>query len=197
MRLEPSSDAMIDLFERQGEMLDRMASDFRSGKHPALPWKVVPEKDLTRIWKAAAADGMVRDSKGLGRIEALMVENVLKLAVNNEISGHAESYPAEALADHFQEDEVEAFVEWAIETPAGWRISDYGMRDLFRLAALATETDDPMQKLAVLDRMLNVCHQRSDLAGWFVEGGSRMLSHLSDGERPGTASDEQPASVMR
>ena len=29
------------------------------------------------------------------------------------------------------------------------------------------------------DRMLNVVHQRSDIAEWFVEGGSRALAQLS------------------
>lgn len=194
MRLNPSSEAMLNLFERQAEMLDRMVHDYRSGQHQSLPWKIVPASNLARIWKAAAGEGIVRDTKGLERIEAIMVENVLKLAVNTEISGHSECYPAEALADHFEESEVEGFVDWAIETPGGWRISDYALRDLLPLAALATETDDPMLKLAVLDRMLNVCHQRSDLAGWFVEGGSMTLSHLSTDDRPGM---EPAAACMR
>jgi len=186
MRLNPSREAMLELFERQGEMLDRMVHDYRSGQHQSLPWKLVPASNLARIWKAAAAEGFVRDAKGLERIEALMIENVLKLSVNNDISGHSHVEPTDVLSDHFREDEIEAFVEWAIECPGGWRISDYGIEDLFKLAALATETRDPLEKLAVLDRMLNVCHQRSDLAGWFVEGGSRMLSELSAGERPGS-----------
>lgn len=187
MKIEPSSEAMLALFESQEAMLDRMVSDFRSGRHPALPWSLVPARDILRIWRDAAREGLVRDLRGLARIEAIMVDNVLKLAVNTEISGHTPVQPEDALGGRFEKDEIDAFVEWAIEIPNGWRISDYGLDPLFKLAALATETADPRQKMAVLDLMFNVCHQRSDLAGWFVEGGSRTLSQLSDVERPGTA----------
>ena len=37
----------------------------------------------------------------------------------------------------------------------------------------------PEEKLLLIDRMLNVVHQRSDIAEWFVEGGSRALAQLS------------------
>lgn len=183
---KPSERAMIDLFEMQSAKLSEMVSEYYSGKHAALPWKVVPAARLARIWKDAAREGFVRDVKGLERIEATFVENVVKLMVTTEISGHSTVSPEDVLEEHFAPEEIEAFVEWAIETPTGaWRISDYGLDPLVRLAALASDTADPSEKLVILDMMLNVIHQRSDLASWLVEGGRTTLWQLfKEGERP-------------
>jgi len=42
-----------------------------------------------------------------------------------------------------------------------------------------TQTTEAEQKIPIIDKMLNVVHQRSDIAAWFVEGGSQALSQLS------------------
>lgn len=187
MRIEPSSDAMIELLGREQEMLEQVVHEWRSSETPIAPWTVVPAGRLIRIWKDAAELGFVRDESGLERIAERVVENVLRISVNNLISGHQVAAPADALEELVEASDQEAFVDWAIHTETGgWRISDYGIGPLFKLAALLTETHDPMQKLAVVDRMLNVVHPRSDLASWFVEGGWRTLTELSDDERPST-----------
>lgn len=193
MELKASPDAYLTLIERESDTLSAMISEYRSGKHPHAPWKIVPFARLERIWNDAAREGFVRDEKGLAKIEEVFVENVVRLAVNCRISGHTEASPHDGLDEYLEPDEYEAFVEWAIETDRGWRISDYGMGPLFDLAALVTETADPVAKLAVLDRMLNVAHQRSDLASWFVEGGSKALSYLSEGVRPAEEAAPAPA----
>jgi hypothetical protein len=58
-------------------------------------------------------------------------------------------------------------------------ISDYGLKPLLQFMSQLIGTDDTSQKLYTIDKMLNVVHQRSDLASWFVEGGSNALSKLS------------------
>ena len=58
-------------------------------------------------------------------------------------------------------------------------ISDYGLKPLESLSQELSVTHDPKQKITLIDKMLNVVHQRSDMAGWFVQGGSRALSQLS------------------
>ena len=61
----------------------------------------------------------------------------------------------------------------------GGFISDYGLRPLEELLAELLRAKGPEEKLLLIDRMLNVVHQRSDIAEWFVEGGSRALAQLS------------------
>jgi len=47
------------------------------------------------------------------------------------------------------------------------------------LAEQVHKAKSPEEKLVLLDQMLNVVHRRSDIANWFVEGGSHALSQLS------------------
>ena len=65
------------------------------------------------------------------------------------------------------------------EGKMGGFISDYGLKPLEELLVELLRATTPEEKLLIIDRMLNVVHQRSDIADWFVEGGSRALAQLS------------------
>ena len=59
-------------------------------------------------------------------------------------------------------------------------ISDYGLKPLQKLLKkLIFEASSPEEKIPIIDQMLNIIHHRSDIAEWFVEGGSYALSNLS------------------
>ncbi len=58
-------------------------------------------------------------------------------------------------------------------------MSDYGMQPLLELVGELRRGTTPEEKLLIIDRMLNVVHPRSDMASWFVEGGSHALHQLS------------------
>jgi hypothetical protein len=58
-------------------------------------------------------------------------------------------------------------------------MSDYGMQPLLELVGELRRGTTPEEKLLIIDRMLNVVHPRSDMASWFVEGGSGALGQLS------------------
>jgi len=63
-------------------------------------------------------------------------------------------------------------------------ISDYGLPAIMSQASKLYMEDNPVQKIVLIDSILNVVHQRSDLASWFVQGGSAALSDLSGYEIP-------------
>jgi len=65
------------------------------------------------------------------------------------------------------------------EGKMGGFISDYGLRPLEELLVQLLRANGAEEKLPIIDRMLNVVHQRSDIASWFVEGGSHALAQLS------------------
>jgi hypothetical protein len=65
------------------------------------------------------------------------------------------------------------------EGKMGGFISDYGLKPLEELLVQLLRATTPEEKLLTIDRMLNVVHQRSDIAEWFVEGGSNALAQLS------------------
>ena len=86
--------------------------------------------------------------------------------------------------DEIKEKAIEAlkerFYDYYIEDPeiGQARISDFGLNPLQNLLIQLRNTHKAEQKIPI-DLMLNVVHQRSDLASWFVKGGSHALSDLS------------------
>jgi hypothetical protein len=57
--------------------------------------------------------------------------------------------------------------------------SDYGLEPLLRNLQELRKVSTYEEKLHYLDRILNVVHYTSDLADWFVQGGSDALTDIS------------------
>lgn len=174
----PSERSIYAIYDEEDERLDRLVSQYRSGV-PVRPWKIVPAARLIKIWRDAARMGFVRDEKGIDEIAKVFIENTALISLNNDISGHSHG-GEEKLDEYFDdEEERERFVDWAIATETGaWRISDYGIGKLIHLARLLSDAETADEKLVVIDAMMQVTHPRSDLASWFVEGGSRTFDAL-------------------
>lgn len=58
-------------------------------------------------------------------------------------------------------------------------ISDYGLPVLLDLLPELYHATDSEEILRASDKIFNVVHQRSDLAGFFIEGGSNTLYQMS------------------
>jgi len=74
------------------------------------------------------------------------------------------------------------FFDYYMDDPdhkLGGFISDYGLKPLETLLGQLVRSNKPEDDVPIIDKMLNVIHQRSDIASWFVEGGSASLSALS------------------
>lgn len=125
--------------------------------------------------------GVVRDTRGLETIEEIITENILKLYVNTELAGHTQVNPDDDFEEYdYTEQDKEDFWDYIKE------ISDYGFSDfggrrpgLTTLLGHLRKARTPEEKVPIIDQILNVVHQRSDLAALFVEGGSAALSQLS------------------
>lgn len=76
---------------------------------------------------------------------------------------------------------TDVFLTYYIEDPkAGQaRITDAGLKPLVNLLEKLRKESSLEKKLVLIDNILNVIHQRSDIAEWFVQGGSSALSELS------------------
>ena len=70
--------------------------------------------------------------------------------------------------------------KYSIDPKSGHNyISDYGLEPLEKLLVKLVDEEDVNRKIPIIDQILNVAHQRSDLAAWLVQGGSAALSQLS------------------
>jgi len=76
---------------------------------------------------------------------------------------------------------TEDFYDWTVDAEGTNIMSDYGLEPLLKLLhqLRSEEEKTPEERLLIIDQMLNVAHQRSDLASWFVVGGSRALNKLA------------------
>ena len=78
------------------------------------------------------------------------------------------------------------FFEYYLTDPKSGHlyISDYGLPAIMAQASKLYMEDNPEKKVVLIDSILNIVHQRSDMASWFVQGGSNALSNLSGYEVP-------------
>jgi len=172
------------LYDRLDQVKTDILTGFLQDKKRGIkeqPWKVIPFPRLKKIWEDYMRMGIVRDTAGLEMIEDIITDNILKLYVNTELSGHTPVDPSDDFEEYgYTEQDVEDFWDYVKE------ISDYAFSDfggsrpgLTTLLSQVRRARTPEEKLPILDQILNVVHQRSDLAALFVEGGSSALSQLS------------------
>jgi len=181
-----NDDYIYDYHEKRDYIMRETIREYMTSKAgDRQSWTLVPFGRLKKIWEDAAKYGVVRDEKGLNMIENILEENVIKIDVNNEILGHAQYLPTDELEDEgYSEEQLKEKYEMDgdvyFEAPNGQlRISDYGLQPLQKHLDSLKKQTDPSRKMMYMDMILNVVHQRSDLASWFVEGGSQALSQLS------------------
>lgn len=164
------------------------------GKRGRQKWNLVSKSKLNKVWKSFAKYGSVRNEDDLEDILSDVTTNVAKIAVNTTLLGHTQDSPERYVQEMLERGDrdvpdaadigkiIEELVDsdFATDDKGAWRLSDYGMDKMrnYSIEALAAET--PEEKIVAVDKILNVVHQRSDLASWFVEGGSNSLSELSE-----------------
>jgi hypothetical protein len=134
----------------------------------------------------------VRDEKGLDDIVDRVIRNTARIEINNglcgrwtwdlvddwkdkyELSPKDEKHIRKVINDYDYFDVKDKRMGWQ------WRISDYGIEPLQKICYKLLQTTDYTEKLLLVDQALNVVHQRSDLASWFVKGGEDTLNKLAN-----------------
>jgi len=176
---DPDWDLYDDLEETKNWVLSDFASRKRT-KRKTQAWKLIKFNRLKKIWEDFAKYQGVRDERGLDEIIEQLKINFLKIYVNTELMGHTQADPTEDFKEYgMTEKDENEFGDYAVDDNGEWRISDYAITPMFNLLLKIRKADTPEDRLVYADQMLNVAHQRSDLASWFVEGGSSSLYKLS------------------
>ena len=171
--------------EKKGNMVNEMISSFRSDQAKnrkwIITWPLISAARLQKIWNDYSVSGVVRDVKGMQEIADSMFEGIIRLKISNEISGHSVNdarVDFEDIGYEFTDGEWRHLIEGLENEKGEWYVSDYGcpkLEDLIIPLKMAKTAED---QLLVVDQMLNVCHQRGDLAEMFVEGGSATLNNI-------------------
>lgn len=169
--------------ELRDEALTKVIWDFIAAPDKKQKWEVVPFEKLRKVWDSFGRYGYVKNVTALEEIGSLMVENVFKVSANTEMAGHSTANPkdlAESTGHEWTDELDEKFGDHILDESGHWRISDYGLGPLESLVYEYLAADTPERKLVVLDDMLNIVHQRSDIAAWFVQGGTKSLIKLAE-----------------
>jgi len=150
-------------------------------------WEVVPAARLKKIWNDYAKTGMVRDEKGMGDIAWTVQYNIWKIHANTILCGHSEQSPiqfaenvmGENLEEKYGRDVFQDDNSFFDDDKGAWRLSDYALDPLINAAAKLENAKTAEQQLQAVDFILNIVHARSDLASWFVQGGTATLNSLA------------------
>jgi len=188
----PEQDAAFDDFlemysEAHDEAIGDFVREFRSSANGQVAsWPVVPAGRLKKIWTDHARMGFVRDEAGMDGIARKMIGLVARLEAATEILGHTQIDAREELLEpmgyEFTDEEWDRFQDFLTAPSGQWRLSDYGMKPLQGLARELAAAKSAEEQLVIVDRMLNVTHQRGDMAENFVEGGKETLDWLANHE---------------
>jgi len=175
------TDEEYDFYEEADIARNQVLQDFMQNPKQRQSWNLIPASRLNKIWADYSKFGFVRDEAGIDYIAGIMIENTLKLYANTVFAGHTSSHPeqeAEMYDYQWNEQHDNDFADHIEDDNGAWRISDYAMNPLVNEAKRLKYAHTAEQKLQIIDRMLNIIHARSDIAGLFVEGGSRALDLL-------------------
>ena len=186
---------IYDFFDMIRENQQDILYDYIYSHKEEMDWRVIPFARLKKIWQDYARMGIVRDEKGLDMIVDMMLNNIARLQATTELALHTERGMKDILEEHGLDDEVEdkdtikqidkvldgtnyEFYEDYLNTQYTTPISDYGLKPLMDLANRLVSATTDGEKIMIIDQMLQITHQRGDLAALFVEGGAKSLTDL-------------------
>jgi len=156
------------------------------------PWTLLNINTLKNVWWrfATTPPGIEIPKatiKTLNNIINTIIRNIIKVDINTEMTGHKMYGPDVDELEGYDLTEQDVKMWWSDycedDMLGQSRISDYAMDKLNNKIVELRATDDPHKRLQLADAVLEIVHPRSDIAGWFVKGGSSALSALSGYQR--------------
>ncbi len=178
-----NDEALVEVWR---EFLEAMKRPKKKRGHQK--WTVVSKNKIFAIWNSFARFGFVRDEESLEEVADRFISNIGRLYANTVLAGHTSHSPKSALEDagfEISDEEafetiLEEFYDYIYIPEEGqYRISDYAFEKLHKAIFEYFCADTAEKKLMALDHLINVIHQRTDLAASFIEGGRKTLSELS------------------
>jgi hypothetical protein len=134
----------------------------------------------------------------------IIMANTAKIHSITAISGHDRWFPIDDFVDyyfmgdydlwdeykheHYNDDyddiceylDNNGFYDWTKLPDGSDAWSDYGLQPLIEICTEYNENMSPEEVIVLINRALDVTHQRGDLASAFIVGGSKTLSEISN-----------------
>jgi len=154
-----------------------------AGEGERLPWSTYNLTRAKKIWIDFIKSGIVQDEKGLEKMADNFINKIATIEALTILAGHTQQSPKDSLENleiEYDEETNEKLGDYILDDNNQYRLSDYALEPLCKLAGKIIEEQDPIKKLLLLDQVLNVVHQRSDIASWFIKGGRDSLDELQN-----------------
>lgn len=173
--------AVEDFWDRKDTQTGALVTNYvaQAGPHRRVTWPYIRAARLVRIWLDYGKTGVLRDEKGMATIAHQALNLIARLYAATEISGHV-SYNVrpeveELFGARLTDGEWDDFLGALVDADGRDFLSDYAFQWLMPLYVKLYTADTAEAQLHIVDRILNVVHQRSDLSRFFVEGGQHTL----------------------
>lgn len=139
---------------------------------------------------------------------SIIMKNTAILRVCTSLAGHDSYFPFDDLIDIFfydedgsydkwneykesigEDDDYYAFsqflesigfYDWSQLPDGSDAISDFGIEPIEKLIAQYNKSMTPEELLILINKILDIYHQRGDLSSMFIEGGRQSLNHISE-----------------
>ena len=175
-------DANEFYIEKFNGSVERTLNDVVEGKVKRQPWYPIKLDRIKKIWQDYTRTGTIRDERGVDEISDDIVEIVAALDANTVLAGHTSQDPKSLWEENeieWTEERDERLTDYLEDGTGQYRISDYGLDKLKDLALKLMQAKTAEEKVLAIDQILNIAHQRSDLAAMIVVGGRNALDELS------------------
>jgi hypothetical protein len=183
------------------EYISRTSSEitrdfFRAVRHD-LKFDWAPKKIRPTMYKKALDEFMLYGKllrfpeKHVFKWKRYVIDNTILLDCITDICGHSPCFPFDEFNDEFEVDTCDFVVAWEILSKKGdnllpkwsnghYLISDYALKPLWKLVEELYTEQDPCKILVLINKCLDIWHQRSDFAELFIDGGSKTLLSISN-----------------
>ena len=187
-----------DYYEEYG--VDYVLNEFFSNPNGKQNWGTLInpnmyEKALKEFTRFGTLTNSTFPSKYVYQWMGIIMRNTATLEANTQLAGHSQHFPIGDVVDFAENKgieleptyddcsnwlEAQGLYDW-MQMPDGsdaW--SDYGLSPLWEIIKEYDENLPPEEVLVLVNRALDVYHQRGDMASIFIQGGSSTHTRISE-----------------
>lgn len=181
---------------------------FESNKNPWLPL-INPQMYKKALQEFTKYGQLIHFPKQyIYQWMGIIMKNTAILHNTTELCGHSGWFPTDDFVDYYfygdydkwdeykqsKGEDNDYYVAWDFLEERGfddWNklpdgsdaLSDFGIEPLEQLIAQYDENMSPEETLVLINKCLDIAHFRGDLASMFIQGGSAVLSQISEEEK--------------
>ena len=191
--MEDVCNVMEDYDLNDYKLLDEFRRDRQNGIK-VKKWNLIPAQQYhTLLKRYMASPEMARIPYNVVNdwFISIIIPNACDIEFITNFAGHSSYFDAESVCDIFGVDVHDysdgskyldsiGFYDWCVlpDGSDGW--SDYGIPQLFDVIKDYSPNLSAEEILILINRCLDVVHQRGDLASAFIEGGRRSCDYISN-----------------